>query len=442
VLESKVELALACLAAGSAACPATLFVPWATERLPPELHTAAFASSPPPLWVLKRDALSNGEGIFFVADGAQAEAVIAEQRPAGYMTLLSGREASDYVLQRHVDAPLLLAGRRKFHLRAYVAVWPAAGNDAAASSSSSPTVALWEGVEVRLAAKAYDGDVADRLQMLTNFAPNAGAAGDAIKRMAPEFEGELAAACPAWQLALTVLAADTATLAEGELEGAGSITADDGAQWVGFALLAMDVMMDESGRMWLLEVNRGPAAGDESVDDTLQSGPYRQHMAALAAALLARGAPPCAGGSGAAWPRGFTPLPPPRKAPAWGAHARRQLRPLLRMLPPSLQAGLALAARAGAGRDAPVGGDAVASELARIAGARPFPEALAAYRDSNGCAAAARGHEVHFEVVALTAHGCALFGCCVHAGAAQCTPPRSLGWRTRSRCLARCARRW
>jgi hypothetical protein len=238
--------------------------------------------------------------------------------------------------------------------------------------------------------------VADRLQMLTNFAPNAGAAGDAIKRMAPEFEGELAAACPAWQLALTNLAADTVALADGELlGGAASVAADDGAQWVGFALLALDVMMDERGRMWLLEVNRGPAAGDESVDDTLQSEPYRQHMAALAAALLARGAPPCAGGCAAdCWPRGFAPLPQPRSAPAWSAPARRQLRPLLRMLPPALQAGLALAARASAGANAHAG-DAVACELARIAGARPLPDALAAYRDSNGCAHAARIVAMH-----------------------------------------------
>ena len=39
--------------------------------------------------------------------------------------LSHGGDVSDFVLQRHVDAPLLLS-RRKFHLRAYVAVWPAA----------------------------------------------------------------------------------------------------------------------------------------------------------------------------------------------------------------------------------------------------------------------------------------------------------------------------
>ncbi len=80
VLESKVELALASLAAGGSACPATLFLPWASERLPPEL-SAAFAP-PLPRWVLKRDALSNGEGVFFPLTAADAEETIASQRRA------------------------------------------------------------------------------------------------------------------------------------------------------------------------------------------------------------------------------------------------------------------------------------------------------------------------------------------------------------------------
>ena len=38
-------------------------------------------------------------------------------------------------------------------------------------------------------------------------------------------------------------------------------------------------------------MNRGPAAGDESVDDRLQSAPYKAHMAALCAALVRLVAP-------------------------------------------------------------------------------------------------------------------------------------------------------
>ena len=78
VLESKVELALAALSAGAGVGPATFFLPWQTERLPAEL-AAAFGPAGT-LWVLKRDALSNGEGVFFVASPAEAEEVIASQR--------------------------------------------------------------------------------------------------------------------------------------------------------------------------------------------------------------------------------------------------------------------------------------------------------------------------------------------------------------------------
>lgn len=98
--------------------------------------------------------------------------------------------------------------------------------------------------------------------MLTNFAPNAGAAGaagDAIKRMAPEFQAELAAAVPDLSGALAALAADAAALAEGELipdAPRARVAAADGAEWLGFALLALDVMVDTAGRLWLLEVNR------------------------------------------------------------------------------------------------------------------------------------------------------------------------------------------
>jgi hypothetical protein len=166
--------------------------------------------------------------------------------------LSHGGDVSDFVLQRHVDAPLLLDGR-KFHLRAYVAVWPAGTGTACAGA------ALWGGVEVRLAARRYTGDVADKLQMLTNFAPNAGAAGDAIKRMASEFSAPLEAACPGMHARLAALAADAAALAEGELvpsEERAAVVDDAGAAWLGFALLALDVMVDQGGRLWLLEVNR------------------------------------------------------------------------------------------------------------------------------------------------------------------------------------------
>jgi len=127
------------------------------------------------------------------------------------------------------------------------------------------------------------------------------------------------------------------------------------------------------------------------VDDALQSGPYRAHMGDLAAALLAASAPPCAlphdaaqSSSSRGWPAGFAPLPAPQLSARWDAPARRQLRALLRRLPPALQAGVSLAARGGP--TCADGGDdvAVTAELRLVAGAAPFAGALAAQRDSGG----------------------------------------------------------
>ena len=75
------------------------------------------------------------------------------QRAGSFLTLLSTDSTggvSDFVLQRHVDRPMLLAGR-KFHLRAYVA-------------TAGGALHLWRGLEVRLAAADYSADRHDRLQ--------------------------------------------------------------------------------------------------------------------------------------------------------------------------------------------------------------------------------------------------------------------------------------
>lgn len=98
-------------------------------------------------------------------------------RAGSFLTMLSYDSAvSDFVLQRHIDRPLLLGGR-KFHLRAYVA-------------ASEGALWAWgglSGLEVRLATSEYTGDLTDRLQTLTNFAPNRTAADVFIKRTASEY---------------------------------------------------------------------------------------------------------------------------------------------------------------------------------------------------------------------------------------------------------------
>lgn len=161
------------------------------------------------------------------------------------------------------------------------------------------------------------------------------------------------------------------------------------------------------------------------MDETLQSGAYRDHMGHLAAALLAASAPPCAqaGGVARGWPSGFAPLPPPQLAPAWDAATRRQLRPLLRRLPPALQARVALAARGSAPSSSSdsIGDALVTSELERVAGPTRLADALAAHRDSGGRSAMHAAAELGLErAVALLARLCP--GLAATADAAGVTP--------------------
>lgn len=207
--------------------------------------------------------MSNGEGVFFCSSAAQAEEVMQSQRAGSFLTMLSYDSAvSDFVLQRHVDRPLLLQGH-KFHLRAYVA-------------ASCGALYAWgglSGVEVRLAASKYTGDLTDRLQALTNFAPNRLAAGFFIKRTAsefPELRGKglfgklLNLIARTAGLADLAAATDPSRPVRGRTCGAAAAAngaaaageAEEGpeCEWRGFALLALDIMVDEDGALWLLEV--------------------------------------------------------------------------------------------------------------------------------------------------------------------------------------------
>lgn len=85
-LESKAQLALACLACGHDVCPAAVFIPWDVEALPAHLSEAVTPTTP---WVLKRDAMSNGEGVFFVHSVDEAMGIIGSQRQSLSLTDLS-----------------------------------------------------------------------------------------------------------------------------------------------------------------------------------------------------------------------------------------------------------------------------------------------------------------------------------------------------------------
>lgn len=351
-LESKVTLALTCLVCPAALrlSPASVFIPWDCEALPRHLRAVITPATP---WVLKRDAMSNGEGVFFVSSPDEAMDIIASQRADSCMTFFShAGDVSHFVLQRCLDAPRLLLGR-KFHLRVYVLAAPAAGSH----TRSNATLAVWTGLEVRLAPKLYTGDVTDRGQALTNYAPSrdeAAATGLLIKRLASEFQDELGDA-NALLRQVTNMVEDVAAAAPfgGDEQQTALVADHTGATWHGLALFALDVLM-EGDALWLLEVNRGPAGGEESVDDISQSDVYKAHLASLCAAILDVAVNVATETTdGAFWPPGFVPVQTPFAVASRSPEHRfgAQMRTLLQALPPQLQAALALqhwrASRAG-----------------------------------------------------------------------------------------------
>ena len=105
-------------------------------------------------WILKRTDLSNGEGATILPDPAAWAASGGRQR----LLELPGHVAASYIVQRYIDEPLLLAGR-KSELRTY---WLVASLD--------PLVVLYHPGTVRLNAALYSrADYDDDLVHITNM---------------------------------------------------------------------------------------------------------------------------------------------------------------------------------------------------------------------------------------------------------------------------------
>ncbi|KAG5174982.1 hypothetical protein JKP88DRAFT_339728 [Tribonema minus] len=117
-LESKCSLALALRASGLAhMSPETVCLRW-DEALPPAAAARVARAAP---WVLKRDGGSGGHDVFVVTRAADADALIAAAAALQAALPFHAERAAipGWALQRHVDAPLLVRGGRKFHARVY-----------------------------------------------------------------------------------------------------------------------------------------------------------------------------------------------------------------------------------------------------------------------------------------------------------------------------------
>ncbi|KXZ48029.1 TTL4 protein [Gonium pectorale] len=253
------------------------------------------------VWIAKPAALNRGNGI-----------VVLNSLDAVMEHLKSRPEGSTIILQKYIERPLLLGGR-KFDIRAYVLVDPHGG--------------VWFHKEsyCRTSSTPYDGsDLANRAAHLTNDAVQKHTSsyhayedhcklpfaelGDALRRAAPaagasqesrSSSGVIAGAPPAiasldttpgseaglWGAMRRCVAALFSVAGAAGSSGAGRTPlADGGAAGGGigatgaggssgggvsllnpcgrrycFELLGLDFMLDEEGRLYLIEVNTSPA---------------------------------------------------------------------------------------------------------------------------------------------------------------------------------------
>lgn len=258
-------------------------------------QSASLLSERMPAWICKPADGSRGRKIFLIRDIGELD------------------YDCPYVVQRYVDRPLLLGGR-KFDLRLYVLV-----------TSMRPLRAfLYRDGLVRLATAQYDASDRDNAYVhLTNtsinkHAPRARAAGggagdEAGASNAPDAPDARAPEC---KLALSsLLAAEPEHLACSaavweRIRALISLTLLSAAPDVPpstascFELLGFDILIDACGKPWLIEVNCSPALGvDSAADETVKPSLLRDALRVLdlgAALSRARadGASSAAGGGG------------------------------------------------------------------------------------------------------------------------------------------------
>lgn len=210
-----------------------------------------------------------GAGIEFVGEASEVIPVLLEDaaRAAEHATdALVGRHPR-WVLQAHV-ASRLVCGGRKMHLRTHLLLL---------ESPSAVQLYYHRRHEVRVAfASSADAPISDRNAQITNGAGGSSTLRCLLRDM-PELCG-VEEALEAWLHAfLSRLAPQLASNRDSPAPPPPSAPGVRFSQW---AFAALDIMLDERGGLWLLEVNRAPGAPAE---DNLTGSPgFRQHLILMA----------------------------------------------------------------------------------------------------------------------------------------------------------------
>ena len=214
------------------------------------------------------------------ADSATAElttlsALTSEQLKCALRTFLKreypvdGEAEQEVVLQQYIGNPFLYSGR-KFDVRCYLLI-----------ASVDPLVVLWHDGYIRVCTAPYDGaPLSDRRAHVTNFhvqreVGGYDAATDTVEGMAVRAPwGKFLAAIrdsPLLPTMFPAVAAGALTLEQAVREQISAVIGDSVRAAAAklrshaeagpgqFALLGVDLLLDVTGKFWLIEFTKGPA---------------------------------------------------------------------------------------------------------------------------------------------------------------------------------------
>ena len=218
--------------------------------------------SPERPWVLKRDGASGGKGVCFVSSPEDVFREVEQGRELEEaLPFLDERRGgvANWAAQRHIDAPLLLLGGHKCHLRAYVL-------------SVRRRAFVYRNFEVRIAPEPWDPDFGDLGRHITN---GGGSEAHHERRFLADEFPELRAARAALPEFLASVVSAPHSRETDELD----------ASWTPAAVMGLDIMVDAvSGRLHLLEANHSPAS--PPFDELSRFGRHVRRFAKNAVALL------------------------------------------------------------------------------------------------------------------------------------------------------------
>ncbi|KAH9251829.1 hypothetical protein BASA81_010272 [Batrachochytrium salamandrivorans] len=233
-------------------CPQSGWLRWDYDMSTPELGSEFLLDMKQngTTYVMKKDGASGGSGIYFVNSIAQVERIVLEgiDLEEALPFLDERRDAiADWAVQRHIDSPMLLLGGHKFHLRAFVV-------------HVDNRVFFYDTYEVRIAPLKWTMDFEDRNCHITN---GGGSEAHHERRfLAKDFELELGNICRTKvpEFLHYVLANAQSPESSEDLQPG----------WLPASVMGLDIMVDTTGRLHLLEANHSMAA--PPVDEMTEFG--------------------------------------------------------------------------------------------------------------------------------------------------------------------------